>query len=145
MTAKQYLSRIRLLDIKINNKIQELKELRQKVDGLSSVTLVADRVQTSHEHDRISKDIGEILELEARIVRQMKELEILKHKIINEIGELKNPLFVKILFERYIKYKDWERIAQGIHYSIDWTKHAHGYALIEFDKVHNLRNKENKP
>ena len=134
MTAKQYLSRIRLLDIKISNKIQELKELRQKVDGLSSVTLVADRGQTSHEHDRISKDIGEILELEARIVRQMKELEILKHKIINEIGELKNPLFVKILFERYVKYKSLEAISVEINYSYRQTKRLHGYALLEFER-----------
>ena len=135
MTAKQYLSRIRLLDIKINNKMQELKELRQKVDGLSSVTLVADRVQTSHEHDRISKDIGEILELEARIVRQMKELEKEKHRVINEIESLENRLYIQILFKKYIEYKSLEQIAVELSYSYDRVRHLHGYALIEFDKI----------
>ena len=134
MTAKQYLSRIRLLDIKINNKMQELKELRQKVDGLSSVTLVADRVQTSHEHDRISKDIGEILELEARIVRQMKELEKEKHRVINEIESLENRLYIQILFKKYIEYKSLEQMAVELCYSYEWVKHNHGYALLNFSK-----------
>ena len=134
MTAKQYLSRIRLLDIKINNKMQELKELRQKVDSLSSVTMVADRVQTSHEYDRISKDIGEILELEARIVRQMKELEKEKHRVINEIESLENKLYIQILFKKYIEYKSLEQIAVELSYSYQWIKSNHGYALLSFSK-----------
>nr|DAU66737.1 MAG TPA: Protein of unknown function (DUF1492) [Caudoviricetes sp.] len=132
MTAKQYLSQIRILDTKINIKTQELKELRCKIEGLSSLVLMADKVQSSPIHDKISGDIAKLLELEAQIVCENKELEKLKHKIINEIAELKNPLFIKILFKRYVEFKSLERIAADLNYSYIHIRREHGYALEVF-------------
>ena len=133
--AKKYLGRIKLLDAKIDNKVQELKELRHRVESLSSVTLTANKVQMSPEYDRIGKNVAKILEIEENIVKQCKEMEKEKHKMIDEIGSLKNPLHVSILFKRYIEFKSIEKIADELNYSCVHIKRCHGDALNEFEKV----------
>ena len=135
MTAKQYLNRIRILDIKINNKISELSMLKSKSTSLQAVVINDDKVQTSPVLDRLGNDVSEILELEEEIRQEIKRYNELKHKIINEIHSLNNRLYIEILYKRYVEFKSLEEIAVEMNYSYDRVRHLHGYALIEFDKI----------
>ena len=135
MTAKQYLSRVRILDIKINNKISELSMLKSKSTSLQAVVINDDKVQTSPALDRLGDDISDILELEEEIHKEIKRYNDLKHKIINEIHSLNNRLYIEILYKRYVEFKSLEEIAVEMNYSYDRVRHLHGYALIEFDKI----------
>lgn len=134
MTAKQYLSRIRILDIKINNKISELSMLKSKSTSLQAVVINDDKVQTSPALDRLGNDVSDILELEEEIHKEIKAYNDLKHKIINEIHSLNSRLYIEILYKRYVEFKSLEEIAVEMDYSYEWIKHNHGYALLNFNK-----------
>jgi hypothetical protein len=134
MTAKQYLSRVRILDIKINNKISELSMLKSKSTSLQAVVINDDKVQTSPALDRLGNDVSDILELEEEIHKEIKRYNDLKHKIINEIHSLNNRLYIEILYKRYVEFKSLEEIAVDMNYSYEWIKHNHGYALLNFNK-----------
>ena len=135
MTAKQYLSRIRILDIKINNKMSELSMLKSKSTSLQAVVINDDKVQTSPALDRLGNDVSDILELEEEIHKEIKTYNDLKHKIINEIHSLNNRLYIEILYKRYVEFKSLEEIAVEMNYSYDRVRHLHGYALMDFDKI----------
>ncbi len=134
MTAKQYLSRIRILDIKINNKMSELSMLKSKSTSLQAVVINEDKVQTSPALDRLGNDVSEILELEEEIRQEIKRYNDIKHKIINEIHSLNNRLYIEILYKRYVEFKSLEEIAVEMNYSYQWIKSNHGYALLNFSK-----------
>ena len=68
MTAKEYLSQIRSLDVKIAHMEEELKGLREKAVSTSQV-FSADRVQTSVNGDRMAKLVDACLDLEAEIAK----------------------------------------------------------------------------
>ena len=134
MTAKQYLSRVRILDIKINNKMSELSMLKSKSTSLQAVVINDDKVQTSPALDRLGNDVSDILELEEEIRQEIKRYNDLKHKIINEIHSLNNRLYIEILYKRYVEFKSLEEIAVEMSYSYQWIKSNHGYALLNFSK-----------
>ena len=134
MTAKQYLNRVKILDIKINNKISELSMLKSKSTSLQAVVINEDKVQTSPVTDRLGNDVSEILELEKEIRQEIKRYNNLKHKIINEIHSLNNRLYIEILYKRYVEFKSLEEIAVEMNYSYQWIKSNHGYALLNFSK-----------
>ncbi len=139
MTAKQYLSRIRILDIKINNKISELSMLKSKSTSLQAVVINDDKVQTSPALDRLGNDVSDILELEEEIQKEIKRYNDLKHKIINEIHTLNNRLYIEILYKRYVEFKSLEEIAVEMNYSYQYIRKRHGYALLEFEKTGNTK------
>ena len=139
MTAKQYLSRVRILDIKINNKISELSMLKSKSTSLQAVVINDDKVQTSPALDRLGNDVTDILTLEEEIHKEIKVYNELKHKIINEIHSLNNRLYIEILYKRYVEFKSLEEIAVEMNYSYEWIKHNHGYALLNFNKKMGLK------
>ena len=47
MSAKVYLNRVRILNIAINSKINQLKELNEMKTAVGSPTITDDQVQTS--------------------------------------------------------------------------------------------------
>lgn len=143
MTAKEYLRQVRLLDQKINQRIEEAGELRQIMITLRSPALDKDTVQTSPEADPIGSALVKYCELERTIDRMIDEFIDLKHKIIGEIQQLKDARMVELLYLRYIKYMRLEEIActmrknDGGTYTYEYIRRLHGYSLKEFSKCHS--------
>lgn len=142
MTAKEYLNQIRLLDRKINQRIQQAKELR-RLAGLHSQEIKQAAVQTSSAGDPIGNAVSRYVDVETEIDTMIDRYVNLKHKIIGEIHELEDPRMVDLLYLRYVKYMTLEEIActmekaNGGHYSYDHTRRLHWKALKEFSKCHS--------
>lgn len=130
MTAKEYLNQYRLAKIKIEQRKKELEELKATL-GYSGVEL-SDRVQTSPK-DSLSEAIARAVDLEAEIKEEIKANLRLKHDIISQIHQLTNPLFVEILYRRYIENKNLWVISQEMNYDYGHIRHSHGYALLDFE------------
>ena len=143
MTAKEYLNQIRLLDRKIDQRIQEADELRQIAYGLRSPDMSGDHVQTSPAGDSVGNAVSKYLDMEAEIDAMVDRLVNLKHKIIGEIHELKDPRLVELLYLRYVKFMRLEEIActmkkaDGGSYNYEYIKRLHGKSLKEFSKCHS--------
>ena len=129
MTAKEYLSQYRLLKIKINQREQELEEYRSTL-GSAGINL-SNNVQISPT-DALGNSVVRLLYMEAEIEEEIRRLVELKNKIINEIHMLENPLFIEILYKRYIECKTLWDISKEINYDYRYVKRLHGWALKAF-------------
>ena len=125
--AKKYLSRIRLLDVKIAQKEKELEMLRAETENISPKS-DGDRIQTSV-NDRMSANIAKIIDIEKEIAQKQVELIIVRHTIIDKIHELSNPILVDILYKRYVEYKSYNLISYELGYNIVYIRQLHSKAL----------------
>ena len=137
MSAKEYLQQLKRLDTVINQKIEELKGLRSTIYGVGSIDYSKERVQTSQSANAtFVKDVDRIADLETEINQEIDSFVDEKHKIINQIQGLPNTNYVKLLFKRYVEFKNFEVIAVEMKYTYQYTVEMHGYALREFEKTY---------
>lgn len=140
MNAKEYLQQLQRLDTVINQKIQEIQDLRLKLQSTKSVDYSEKWVQTNRFKDApFVRLIGKIIDLEAEINFEINIFIDKKHEIINQIQGLKNVDYINLLYKRYVEYKNLECICVEMNFSYGYIKHLHGYALKSFeDKILNL-------
>lgn len=128
------MQRLHRLDIVISQKTAELDDLRVKSQSTGSVDYSREHVQTSPTGDPpFERLIGRMIELEAEINAEIDAFVDEKHRIINQIQALQNPVYVQILHKRYVEFKSLEQICVEMNFSYDYIKHLHGYALQEFE------------
>jgi DNA-directed RNA polymerase specialized sigma subunit len=135
MTAKEYLSELKRLDICIDQKLKELDDLRTMSTGVQGIDYSTEKVKTSPSPDApfvriIDKMVSLNDEINAEIDRFAEE----KHKIINEIQSLSNEKHIEILYARYVEFKSLELVAGELGYTYQYIILLHGYALKEFSK-----------
>ena len=136
MGAKDYLNQIRLLDIRVGQRIEELNEMRQRISLLTGIDYSKDRIQSSPSSG--NKQIEELVDFENTVLDLIHKETKLKHKVIGEIQELSNPVHVDLLFRRYVECHSFEKIACDMGYAYNYVCTLHGEALKEFDKVLNF-------
>lgn len=132
-TPKEYLRQLRTAEIKIEQKEEELERLKASLESISTGT-DSERVQTTPK-DRLSEEVPIIADLEEEINVDLGALLMLRNKIINEIQSMDNPVYINILYKRYVQYKSLEEIAVEMSYSYVHIRRLHGYALIQFSKI----------
>ena len=139
MTVKEYLKRLQFLDIKINQKVKELNDLRMMSRSVKSTDYSKERVQaTLSNAASFESSVLRINELESVIDSEIDYFVDLKHTIINQIQSLDNQCYVEILYKRYIEYKRLELVAVEMKYSYARIRHLHGHALKEFESRHTI-------
>ena len=137
MTPKEYLQQIRTMDILINRKREEVKNLRSLVD-LNAVDYSGDRVQKTSNHDRMADVICKIVDLENEIAGDIEKLLGIKRDVMKTIDEVGEPELIDLLYRRYVRFEKWEKIAYKMNYSLRGIHKLHGKALnsIENKVVH---------
>lgn len=136
MKAKDYLKQLELLDIKINQKMQQVSELRQMAQASGTIDYSKDRVQSSPNGDGLSNAVIRYVALEEEINKQIDHFVDMKNLIINQIQGLQNVDHVKLLFKRYVEFKRLEVIAVEMNYTYQYIRELHGYALAEFQRTY---------
>lgn len=142
MKAKEYLQQLQRLDTVINQKINELSDLRLKSQSTGSIDYSKERVQTSPSGDApFVKLIGRIIDLEAEINAEIDAFVNEKHRIINQIQALKNSKYIEILYKHYVEFKRLEVVAVEMNFTYQYVVELHGYALKDFQTTYeNLLN-----
>ena len=131
MRAKDYLNQIRLLDVMIGQRIEELEEMRARISVVTGIDYSKDRVQSTPESG--NKQIENLVDFENGLLDLIYKETKVKHRIIGEIQELNNPVYVDLLFRRYVECHSFERIASDMGYAYHYVCTLHGEALKEFD------------
>lgn len=134
MAPKEYLGQIRLYDIRLRQKIDELEQLRE-----ASVSVAVNMTYTSAKaapRDKIPEYVSKIVDLETEIRQDMQSFLTAKNAIINKIQSADNPIYIEVLYKRYVQYKPLETIADEMGYSPDRIRHLHGIALKDFKSRH---------
>lgn len=140
MTAKEYLRQIEIIDMKVSQKIEELNQMRDKVTLMSGIDYSRDRVQTTPTTG--NKQIEALVDFEAKVWRMVEEETYFRNEIVNQIQTLTNPLYVDILYRRYVQLHSLERIACDMNYSYKYICNVHGKALQAFQKDVNYCGKK---
>lgn len=136
MKAKEYLSQLRLLNIKVDQRMKELSEMRERVSILTGIDYSKDRIQVTPTTG--NKQIEELVDFEKTIIDMVQRETRLKHKVIGEIQQLENPIHVDLLFRIYVEDNDLQEIADDMGYTYNYVCTVHGNALNDFqNKVLN--------
>lgn len=143
MTAKEYLSQLGELTAKINQKTQEFNDIQYNIgiviksDGTESV-----RVQTSFvgsNGKQTETQAIRIVTVENDIKDKIIEYIEAKNKIIDQIHNLNNELYIDILYRRYVRgERNFTKMAYEMGYTYKYIVNKHGEALTEFERIHPL-------
>ena len=134
MTAKEYLSQSRHLDLRINSKIQQ-------VTSLNDLATKATAVLTGMPHSpnratsTMEEAITKIVDLQSEINSDIDRLVDLKQKITVTIKAVDNTEYQTLLEKRYLCFLSWEQIAVDMGYSIHHLYKLHSAALNICDRI----------
>jgi len=135
MKAKEYLHKLQRLDTVINQKLNELSDLKAMLTSVGSTDYSKERVQTSLSGNApFVKIIDKMSTLEEEINAEIDRFVDEKHKIINEIQSLNNDKYIEILYKKYVEFKSLELVSTEMNYTYQYIVLLHGYALEEFHK-----------
>ena len=133
MTAKEYLSQAYRLDKRIDNKLEQLSALRDTTTKATAVMndVVVSRSRNMHS---LQDTIAKIVDMENELNGDIDMLVDLKRDMSRLIKQIKSPQHQLILEMRYLTYKSWKEIAEGLELDERYVYKLHGAALKEFDK-----------
>lgn len=135
LTAKQYLDQLRVIDTKINQKMEELSDLMTAATSTGAIDYSKDRVQTSPQSAQENR-ICKYVDLNAEINREIDEFVDIKHRVTKEIQELNVDYYIKILFKVHVQYKTVKDAANEIGLSYQYVRDLHKKALKAFEELH---------
>ena len=135
LTAKQYLEQLKVIDTKINQKMEELADLMTAATSTWAIDYSKDRVQTSPQNAQENR-ICKYVDLDAEINREIDEFVDIKHRVTKEIQELNVDYYIKILFKVYVQYKTVKDAANEIGLSYQYVRDLHKKALKAFEELH---------
>lgn len=136
LTAKQYLEQLRVIDTKINQKMEERSNLMTVATSTGAIDYSKDKVQTSPQNAQENR-ICKYVDLDAEINREIDEFVDIKHRVTKEIQELNVDYYIKILFKVYVQYKTVRDAADEIGLSYQYVRNLHKKALKAFEKLHS--------
>lgn len=137
MGSKEFLNKIRYIDMMINCKLEQVAELRSMLLP-GAIRYDKDKVQTSNNADSISDTVSKIMELEEKINADIDELVELKSVARENIERMENDVEKVILYKRYFNNESFENIAVECGYSWRHIHRLHGEALKNFDKIYKM-------
>ena len=132
--AKTYLRQVKLLDIHINNKLEELQRLRDLSVRISS-SMKSDVVSGSRSPDKIGDAVAKIVDLEVEINREIDLYVDKKREITDIIEKVTDPDQLAVLYRRYIQYETFETIASEMHMTYRNACYIHGKALQTIEQL----------
>lgn len=128
MNVKEFLNRIRKIDLLIDVKVREVGALRDILENVT-VNTEKERVQTSMTGDKFADTISKIVDLENEINADIDVLVEYKSRARKLIEKLDDDVLKVILYDRYFRGCTFEEIAVSINYSWRHTCRLHGIAL----------------
>ena len=134
--AKNYLQKIRLYDVQINSKLEEIAKLRAMTTKITP-TLSGDVVSGTRSQDKLGDAVARIVDLEAEIDRRIDALCDLKREAMQLLDKLQNPNHYEILDKRYFQFKSLEQISVDMGYTYRNVCYIHGKALQALTAIMN--------
>lgn len=132
--AKVFLSKIKLLDTKINIKLDELKQLEDMTLKVTPA-MEGEVVSGSHNQDRLGDAVAKIVDLKREINDCVDKFVELKRFFLDIIDQLNDMNQIEVLQKRYFQYKTFEQIACEMGYSYRNVCIIHGRALQAVERL----------
>lgn len=133
MTAKEFLSQARYLDMRINSKVEQIDSLNDLATKCTS-TLTGMPHNPSPSTSLMADAVCKIVDLQEELGRDVQELVELKRRISTLIKSVPNHEYQTLLEKRYLCLQTWEKISVDMNFSIQHAHRIHEKAveIIEF-------------
>lgn len=138
MTTKQYLSQIERLDHLIKNRQTEISNLWDLITNIS-VPTDTEKVQTSGSKDRIGTIMAKIVDLEDERNGFIDQYMTIKENAIYAMERLSDIRYYRMLFKRYIEYKDLKDISSDMGYTYGYAKKLHRESIEAIENTRLLK------
>ena len=134
MKVKEFLNKIRHIDMMIDCKLEQTYNLRSRLTSIN--VSMSERVQSSLDPDKFTNTISKIVELEKEINDDIDKLVDLKSIARKAIESLDNDIEKMVLYKRYFENKTFEQISVELNYSWRRIHQFHGDALKKLERCH---------
>ena len=132
MQDKEFLNKIRHIDMMIDCKLEQTSNLRSRLTSIN--VSIGERVQSSLDPDKFTNTISKIVELEKEINDDIDKLVDLKSIARKAIESLDNDIEKMVLYKRYFENKTFEQISVELNYSWRRIHQFHGDALKKLER-----------
>ena len=131
MTAKEYLSQARLLDARINAKIQQVAALNDLATH-ATATLTGMPRNPNRSESRMAEAVVKIVDLQNEINHDIDELVDLKREITRRVKSIPNAEYQLLLESGICASCPGKKSPWSMGYSIQHIYRLHDWALREF-------------
>lgn len=129
--AREYLEQVKMIDVKINQDLERLEDMKNGALGIRAMRYDTEKVQSSPS-DRLCADVVRIEELNEKINSEIDGFVDAKNKVIEQIQGLNKPVHAQVLFKVYVQFKSLKEAASEVGLSYGTTLIKHSEALREF-------------
>ena len=133
MTAKEFLSQARYLDMRINSKVEQIDSLNDLATKCTS-TLTGMPHNPSPSTSLMADAVCKIVDLQEELGRDVQELVELKRRISTLIKSVPNHEQQTLLEKRYLSFQTWEKIAVDMSFSMQYAFRIHDKAMEEIEE-----------
>lgn len=130
MTALEYLSQAYRLDLRIDNKLEQIASLTALAAKCTSAITGVPR-NPNHGESQMADAVEKIVDLQTEINCDMHELVDLKRKIVSAIKAVDNKEYQTLLELRFLCGYSWEEVAAKMGFSIQHTFRMRDRALMK--------------
>jgi DNA-directed RNA polymerase specialized sigma subunit len=138
VNAKDFLRQIKKLDRLIENKLIEAQQWREIATN-TTTNLSGEKVESSHNPQRISDAICTYMDLEMEARRCVDELVKAKKDVISVIEQL-NAMEYDVLHKVYVQFLTFDEVAIACDRTTSWATTVHGRALKHVQTILDQRN-----
>ena len=137
MNAKDFLRQVKKLNTMIENKLIEVRQLKELACNISP-NLSGERVQSTPNPQRIADAIGKYIDLENEINHDIDRLVDAKHDVLGVIEQL-NATEYDILHKIYVQNLTLYDVADAYDKTYSWVTTIHGRALKNVQRILDKR------
>lgn len=134
MQVKEFLNKIRYIDMMIDCKLEQINGLRDRLTSIGSP--MGDKVQSHLNPDKFTDPVSKIIELENEINADIDNLVDLKCEARKSIERLDDDREKLVLYKRYFENKTFEQISVEMNYSWRRIHQFHSDALMQLEMLH---------
>ena len=134
MQVKEFLNKIRHIDMMIDCKCDQIKSLRDRLTSISCP--MGEKVQSTKEPDKFIDPVSNIIELENEINEDIDKLVSLKREARRLIERLNNDVEKIVLYKYYFEGKTFEQVSVEMNYSWRRVNQIHSDALKNLERLH---------
>ena len=132
--AKEYLQQVKLCDVHINNRLEELAKLKTLATKITS-TLSCEPGGGYGNQDKLGDAVSKIVDMEREIDEAVDSFVDKKNEVRKLIEKVRNPDQLDVLYKVYFQYKTLEQAACEMGYSYRNVCYIHGKALQEVERL----------
>ena len=134
MEMDDYFAPLHTRNGKLRRMREKLGRLRASAESLGCLQMEADKIQTSHRNDKLSRLVSEIVDLEHEIEEMSRYNEVDRREMIGEIEKLSDERERDIIYYVYIGNMTLRAASRKMGIGYSNAKKIHGRAKENFLK-----------